>query len=373
MARTIIVGGGVYGTAIAWGLASRGVEVQLLEAQTVASGASGGPGRRGVRANYRDHRELPLMARAREIWPGLHETLGTDPLFERTGHLMLIERERDLANAEARVVLQNRHGIPTSMLPAAAVRDLEPGVAPSIIAAVHCPGDGVSDHTATTKAFAAKANEVGVDLRQGVRIANVIERNGRAAALETVDGEEIAIGGDLFLFANSSVRDLVRPWAELPTWNLALQVLVSRPLADNPVRHLIGHASRTLSLKAEEGGRLMISGGHLGHWDPETRTGSALPDAIKANVADAVAVYPSLAGLEVEVADANHLEAESLDSIPTIDRVPGLSNAFMGCGWTGHGWAIAPAVAELVTSWALDGTRPQALAPFGYARFATQS
>lgn len=369
MAKTVVVGGGVYGTAIAWGLASRGVEVLLLEAQTVASGASGGPGRRGVRANYRDHRELPLMARARDIWPDLHETLGTGPLFERTGHLMLIERKRDLANAEARIDLQNRHGISTSMLSADAVRDLEPGVAPSVIAAVHCPGDGVSDHTATTRAFAAKAKEAGVDLREGVRVASVTERGGRAVALETVDGDEIDIGGDLFLFANSSVRDLVRPWADLPTWNLALQVLVSRPLADNPVRHLIGHASRTLSLKAEEGGRLMISGGHLGHWNPETRTGTALPEAIAANVADAAAVYPSLAGLEVEVADADHLEAESVDSIPTIDRVPGLSNAFMGCGWTGHGWAIAPAVAEMVTNWALEGLRPPELAPFGYARF----
>jgi sarcosine oxidase subunit beta len=111
MSKHIIVGGGVYGAAVAWHLASRGEAVELIEAGTIASGASGGPGRRGVRANGRDYREIPLMVRARELWPGLHESLGTAPLYETTGQIQLFEREIDLAPAEARAVLQNRLGI----------------------------------------------------------------------------------------------------------------------------------------------------------------------------------------------------------------------------------------------------------------------
>ena len=53
-AEFVIVGGGIYGVATAWTLASRGASVVVLEARDVAAGASGGPGKRGVRANGRD-------------------------------------------------------------------------------------------------------------------------------------------------------------------------------------------------------------------------------------------------------------------------------------------------------------------------------
>ena len=150
---------------------------------------------------------------------------------------------------------------------------------------------------------------------------------------------------------------------------MALQVLVSEPLDTVPTQHLIGHASRALAIKAEPGNRIMISGGHTGTWDAEAQTGTALQSAIEANVADAVAVYPSLAGLKVEIADVSHLEAYSIDLVPIIDRLPGVANAHFATGWTGHGWAIAPAVSKLLAEWLLEDRRPTLLAPFSYDRF----
>ena len=48
----VVVGGGVYGTAITYELMERGATAVLLEGgDTLASRASGGPGKRGVRAN----------------------------------------------------------------------------------------------------------------------------------------------------------------------------------------------------------------------------------------------------------------------------------------------------------------------------------
>jgi glycine/D-amino acid oxidase-like deaminating enzyme len=57
MAENLVIGGGVFGTGIALEIAKSGRGVRLLEKQNIASGASGGPGRRGVRANGRDVRE----------------------------------------------------------------------------------------------------------------------------------------------------------------------------------------------------------------------------------------------------------------------------------------------------------------------------
>jgi sarcosine oxidase subunit beta len=97
----VIVGGGVYGAGVAWELAKRGADVLVLEAGEIASGASGGLGKRGVRANGRDIRELPLMRTAYELWPDLHEQLGAPTGYERGGNLHFLELDSDMAGAAA--------------------------------------------------------------------------------------------------------------------------------------------------------------------------------------------------------------------------------------------------------------------------------
>ena len=249
MTKHLIVGGGVYGVAVAWHLARNGEAVELIEAGKLATGASGGPGRRGVRANGRDVREIPLMVRARKLWPTLHETLGTDPLFETTGQVQLIERESDIAPAQARAALQTRLGIPSRVLSAEEVRELEPNLSPAIRAGLFCPDDGVAFHEKTTLAYAARARAEGAVLREGVEAARLLERHGKPFGILTTEGEEIFVDGSVILLCNAGLKELVSPWIDVPVWSRTFLVALSKPLENNPVRHLVGHASRTLSLK----------------------------------------------------------------------------------------------------------------------------
>ena len=162
----VVIGGGVYGCAAAWELARRGVHVLLLEARTVASGASGGLGKRGVRACGRDPRELPLMRLAYDLWPVLAGEIGAATGYERTGLLHLFEREPgDLdggwASAPARAWAQRQRGIVTEVLDHDAVRALEPDVCDAVNGGLYCPDDGIADHTATTRGLAAAAARLG--------------------------------------------------------------------------------------------------------------------------------------------------------------------------------------------------------------------
>ena len=194
MADYVIVGGGIYGCTVAWELAKRGAEVQLLEAKTVASGASGGLGERGVRANGRDRRELPLMRLAYDIWTHLHEQIGGDTGYRRLGHLDLIEREEDLARAPAQVWLQNQQGIESYLLDAAELRELEPKVSENVIAAVYCPKDGVADHTATTRAMANAAQREGALILENAKVTGMARQGQRVVALEAlIAGEPVEI------------------------------------------------------------------------------------------------------------------------------------------------------------------------------------
>ena len=63
-------------------------------------------------------------------------------------------------------------------------------------------------------------------------------------------------------------------------------------------------------------------------------------------------------------------EMISVDGIPIIDTLPGAQNMLVGVGWSGHGWAIAPAVGKLMAQWVLSGERPRVLGAFAYERFS---
>jgi sarcosine oxidase subunit beta len=76
-----------------------------------------------------------------------------------------------------------------------------------------------------------------------------------------------------------------------------------------------------------------------------------------------------LAGFGVQEATADRWETESIDNIPIIDRLPGAANMLVGTGWSGHGWAISPAITQLLAEWALSGQTPELLRPFHYGRF----
>ena len=85
--EVVIIGGGIYGTSLAYQLAWRGKTVTLLEAGEIACGASGGPGERGVRANGRDLRELPICALSQELWRVYQEEFEGGVGYRRTGGL----------------------------------------------------------------------------------------------------------------------------------------------------------------------------------------------------------------------------------------------------------------------------------------------
>uniref|UniRef100_UPI000B7E6DD9 NAD(P)/FAD-dependent oxidoreductase n=1 Tax=Candidatus Entotheonella palauensis TaxID=93172 RepID=UPI000B7E6DD9 len=287
----IIVGGGVYGAGVAWELARRGAEVLVLEAGEIASGASGGLGKRGVRANGRDVRELPLMRAAYDLWPDLHERLGAPTGYERVGNLHLLERDLDLAGAGAQAWMQGQQGIATTLLSAEAVREMEPDLHSRIRGALYCPDDGVADHTATTRALAQAAQRHGAVIREHTQVTQLERSGDRIVAVITAQEERIEVGRTVLLLANTFVPDLLKTQfgVTLPVWAMWPQIVLTEPVEPMPVHYLIGHASRTLAMKSTPDSRVMISGGWRGRLNPDTGQAEPQADQVQGNAAEAVA------------------------------------------------------------------------------------
>jgi sarcosine oxidase subunit beta len=369
-----IVGGGVYGSSLAWRLAVAGFGVHLVDADEPAAGASGGPGHRGVRGSGRDLAELALMNAAYDTWQRLSDDLQADVGYERIGSIRVYEEQvtgisGGWVSAPARAQVQQSYGVPSTLLSRDELRDQYPFVSQSAIGALHAPLDGTVDHAATTRAFVAAALRSGATLRTEARVEGLVVDGGRVTSLDLADGSRIDVPGVLVLLANTDVPRLLGRTA-LPQWAMRPQMIFASYERPMVVPSLVSHDSRRVSIKSLDDGRAMISGG----WPGETTAAAValdqLPATAAANFAEAVAVIPALADVLHFDLDASRVESISVDGTPVVDRVPGLDNALFGTGWTGHGFAISVELTRLLARWIETGNRPDSLSPFALARFA---
>ncbi len=197
----VIIGGGIYGTSLAYQLASAGKTVTLLEAGEIAGGASGGPGERGVRANGRDLRELPICAIAQKLWGELSgqvsraasasaASAGCKIYDVSYGH-----REHEVLGRMAAIAAaQTSLGTPSEVLTRDEALAREPELAPGIVGAIYCPDDGVGDHTFATRQFAKEAAKAGAIIRTGAKVVEIVHVRGVATAVKLESGETVPVG-----------------------------------------------------------------------------------------------------------------------------------------------------------------------------------
>lgn len=379
-AEIVVVGGGIYGVTTALDLARAGHDVLLLEAQEPAAGASGGPGERAVLAGGWDPRILPVARRSVERWAEREATVPGGVGLRRIGAVTAVEipfgevPEERVAEAQARVLVQNRLGIATEWVEGAAVRDLEPELGPQVVAALHTPGDGVADHTRATRALAAEARRAGARILTGTRASRIVTSGGRAVAVRLADGGTVGVGSAVVVLANAGTPALVDPLITdddpLPLWPFQPQMVYLTGLRPGLLHHLVGNTARRLSVKQLPDGTVMVSGGWLvGRRHDGAPTGSL--SALTANLREAVATLPALGSGTYRAVDGSRTETRSMDHLPVVDRLREVPNVYLGAGWSGHGFSLSQGFAELLAAWVGGADRPVELRPFALARFGS--
>lgn len=366
---SIVIGGGVIGSSIAYHLAKQGRYVVVVERsesaiEPTASWASAG----GVRRQGRHPAEARLAIEAIQRWPTLAQELDADLHYRQDGNLLVAETDPEAEELKGFVQQQHKQGFTdVHLLDRSQVRTIAPGLAEQVVAGSFSPADGQADPMRTTRAFAAAAQRHGAIYWNHTEVTHLLTSSQRIIGLQTQKGmvhaEHIILAAGAWsatLAATVGIR--------LPISMQALQMVLSTPASAPALKPVVSALNRMLSLKQLNDGSFLLGGGWLGELSPDRRSYTMIQEHIQGNWRTACELLPVVAQQQIVRAWCG-LEAHSIDDLPFIGTVPGVDGLLLALGFSGHGFAIAPAVgrcvADLIAGRAtpeLDRLRPDRIA-----------
>jgi len=211
--KVAIVGAGVMGCATAIALAERGAEVVVLErAVPGAEASSAAAGILGAQVELHGRREdVGLFVRAREVWRdwagALRDASGLDVGYRVTGVVRLARSADEAVDLEREVEWQRGCGLRASLLDAREARDLEPELAPDLVAAAHFPDDAQVDPPALVRALTvALSRTPRIAVRAGATVERLIVERDRCVGVKLGDAD---LRADATVLAAGSWSSLV--------------------------------------------------------------------------------------------------------------------------------------------------------------------
>src|SRR5690606_4584417 len=118
------------------------------------------------------------------------------------------------------------------------------------------------------------------------------------------------------------------------------------------LRRLIGHDSRPLAAKTIADGSVQVSGFLKAPRETGRGTSGTLDRMFARSEQLFRETFPIFPAART-TGRVGIAEAFSPDGLQIIDRVPGTRATYVAAGWSGHGFATAPAVGRELASWML--------------------
>jgi octopine oxidase subunit B len=347
-----IVGGGLLGSAIAWGLGRLGQRVAVLDEGDIAKRAS--------RANFAlvwvQSKGLGLPAytnwtvRASKAWPKLatelKEQTGLDVALQQNGGFHLTLGETEYAQRTELVArMHNQVGAADyrmEMLPAAEVKMMLPLIGPEVSGGSFCPFDGHVNSLRTFRAFHTAMQRLGVDYFPERPVTSIAHEGGEFRL--ATPGREVRAAKIVLAAGNA---------------NQALAPMVGLSAPMGPTRGQIVVTERTApflphpltTIRQTDEGTVMIGDSKEDELDDRV-----LNQPINSVMADrAQRMFPHLARLNV-VRSWSGIRVMPRDGFPIYDRSETHPGAFVTCCHSGVTLACNHAfdIAGMVARGALD-------------------
>lgn len=372
-ADVVVIGGGCMGASIAYHLARRQAgRIFLLEKGYLASGPTG-KSSAVVRQHYSVDAWVQTSQKALNIFAHFDDVIGGDAGFVRTGYVACFGPD-NLAAAQANVAMQRQYGVNVSLISPQDLKSLLPACFIDDLAVVaYHPDTGYADSIQTTGALAARARQLGVEVREGVLVSRLLVNAGRIVGVETSQGSITtgcvvnaagAWGGRLAQTAGidlpiTPTRHPICLFHRPPDFSVDHPV-ISDPLVSAYYRPATHHT--TLVGAAE----------HLNRNQPvdaDHYNQSILPDEIETFKACVTHRFPAMARSVMRGGYAGVYDTTP-DDQPILGPTPGVAGLWFCLGWSGHGFKHSPVIGDLMAQWILHGQTEIDLSPFRLSRFA---
>lgn len=371
-ADVIIVGGGIIGCAAAYYLTKKGCSVLVLEgSKDIGNGGSSRNGG-GVRQSGRDPRELPLaMYGIKNLWPTLSEELEVDCEYHQDGNLRLGKTEKHLEILQGLTDRAKACGLDVRMIDGDEVRVINPYLSDEVIGASWCPTDGHANPLTTTLGYYKMARRLGARFITEEPVVALRKIKGHLRQVITKDN--VYEGDTVILAAGLGSREIAATVGiDIPMQPAMLEALVTEaqpPMFDQMLgtaeADFYGHQTKHGSFVF--GGTSGLEGFTKDNHTPVTSSISA-PSTCRG----IIKYFPVLRDAKIVRTWAGWMDlcADKVPVISTVSEVPGL---ILACGFSGHGFGIAPAVGTVLSQLALHEPTAVDLHELRYDRFRAKA
>lgn len=346
--EVIVIGGGITGLCAARALAKRGVDVAVLESQTIGWGASsrnGGMVLTGLKLGARTLLERFDRDLARRLFKASVDAVDVverlvaaeniDCHFTRCGHLSLASKAAHYSHFEsAAPVLEREFAHTVRLVPRKGLRDeigsdiYHGGVVDPASAGIN-PAQYVAG-------LARAAHAAGAMLHEKT-LVNAIAREGSHWRVVTTAG---SVEANEVMVATSGYTGAATPALRRRIVPIGSYIIVTEPLSEalaqelSPRGRMMYDSRHFLHYFRMTPDRRMLFGGRA-RFVPETE--STVRESAAVLQQGMLAVYPQLRGAEVEYAWGGTLDF-AFDTLPHAGKLEGIHYAL---GYAGHGVALA--------------------------------
>ena len=366
----VIVGAGIMGVSTAYHLARRRIgRVVVVERDGVCTGstalASG-----GIRHQYANRIGIELTRHGIATFERFEDEFGVDPRFRQHGYLILVTTQAERVQAQKNVALQRSLDVEVDLLsPEETGRRFPYLRTDDLLGATYSPRDGYADPYLVTTAMAARARDLGVEIRTGCEVVGVRRRGSRVEGVTTSAGP---LDAPVVVLAAGAWTGVVARLAgiEIPVTPLRRSKFITAPFPFERIPEatpFVIDPHQGISLRREGAGLLLGIGKKDDASSFETAVDWSLTEPL---IERAVRRVPALAEAGLMRGWAGLYEMTP-DQTGIVSAVSGLEGLHVIAGFSGHGFMHGPIAGQLMAELIAAGRATTIdIAPLTLDRFA---